>query len=331
MTDRRTDRGGVTVQASSRLHFGLFSFGHERERQFGGVGVMVDRPAVQLEITSAERFTAEGPLEDRIRAFAARWADFQGWSGELPCHVTLRAAAPQHVGLGVGTQLALSIATGLNAFWDRPQPSPAELALSVGRGARSAVGTYGFVSGGLVVERGKGSGEPIAPREVRLDLPAAWRFVLLQPPGPHGLSGSVEHEAFGSLPPVPAAVTEELVREVRERMVPAAAAADFEGYSESVYQFGRLAGSCFASVQGGPYNGPRLTALVDWLRQHGIRGVGQSSWGPTLFAILPNESQAQDFLSQLAGSAAWQDVSCFVAAPDNRGARLQQTRAAVTT
>ena len=44
----------VEVTASSRLHFGLFSFGHCQGRQFGGVGVMLDKPAVELHIQAAK-------------------------------------------------------------------------------------------------------------------------------------------------------------------------------------------------------------------------------------------------------------------------------------
>ena len=121
---------------------------------------------------------------------------------------------------------------------------------------------------------------------------------------------------------MPVEVTAELVAEVRQRLLPAAAAGDFAAFSESVYRYGRLAGLCFASVQGGPYNGPRLTALVDLVRSQGVRGVGQSSWGPTLFAILPDESQARDFVARMIAHPACEDLRFAVTAPNNCGAKL---------
>ena len=312
----------VEVTAPSRLHFGLFSFGQRQGRHFGGVGVMLDKPAVELQIQSAETLETVGPLAERVREFVSRWAAFHGLAGELPCRIVVQSVAESHVGLGVGTQLGLSVGAGLSKFFQQPQLSPAELALSVGRGYRSAVGTYGFATGGLIVERGKLPNEPIAPLEVRLESPAHWRFVLLQPPASCGLSGQVEQDAFGSLPPVPVEVTAELVAEVRQRMLPAAAAGDFAAFSESVYRYGRLAGLCFASVQGGPYNGPRLSALVDLVRALGVRGVGQSSWGPTLFAILPDESQARDFVARMTAHPACEDLQFAITAPNNCGAKL---------
>ena len=47
----------------------------------------------------------------------------------------------------------------------------------------------------------------------------------------------------------------------------AAATANFPQFAESLYQFGNLAGSCFAARQGGPYNGPVLTRLIRALRR----------------------------------------------------------------
>jgi beta-ribofuranosylaminobenzene 5'-phosphate synthase len=184
------------------------------------------------------------------------------------------------------------------------------------------VGTYGFLFGGLIVERGRLPEEPFSPLEIRVEVPRPWRFVLLQPPAPGGLSGPIEQAAFARLPPVPTEVTAALIAEVRERLLPAVLGGDFAAFSDSLYEYGRLAGSCFARVQGGPFNGPRLAALVQRVRDQGVPGVGQSSWGPTLFALLPDEAQAQDFVARMAGDPEAADVRFAVAAPDNRGARI---------
>jgi len=312
----------VDVSAPSRLHFGLFSFGRRDGRQFGGVGVMVERPAVRLRIVGSRRFGLTGPLAERAAEFGRRWADFCGTSDPLPCRIEIRSAALQHVGLGVGTQLGLSVAAGLNTFFGLPLPSPAELAISVGRGLRSAVGTYGFAEGGLVVERGKLPRELIAPLDMRLGLPERWRFVLIHPRAGRGLWGEEEQKAFEHLPAVPGEVTDELTEEVRDRMLPAAARGRFELFSESVYRYGRVAGMCFAEIQGGPYNGRRLTELVEQVRSMGVSGVGQSSWGPTLFAILPDQTAAEDFAANFAARIPDDDIELSITRASSRGATI---------
>jgi predicted sugar kinase len=176
--------------------------------------------------------------------------------------------------------------------------------------------------GGLIVERGKLPNERIAPLDCRLDLPEEWRFLLVRPERDSGLSGEREREAFARLPQVPPAVTDELAAELHERMLPAAAQGRFDDFSESVYQFGRLAGTCFAAQQGGPYNGPLLAEIVGAVRSLGITGVGQSSWGPTVFALLPDASGYERLVSRLVERFRSEPLHVSLAAPDNGGARI---------
>jgi beta-RFAP synthase len=310
----------VTVSAPSRLHFGLFAFGGEG-RQFGGVGVMIDQPRLELALRPASELTVTGPLAERGRAFALRWAQSHA---DLPlprCGLEILATPPEHAGLGVGTQLGLSIAAGLNAFYGLAPAGPLELARSVGRGLRSAVGTYGFLMGGLIAERGKLPHEALSPLDLRIDMPAEWRFVLFQPPAAPGLAGQEEEQAISSLPPVTAEVTRTLVSIAQDELFPAAAQANFAAFSNSLYRYGELAGQCYAGRQGGPFNGPLLARLVQTLRAVGVVGVGQSSWGPTIFALCEHQASAEEAIERFR--RAWDapaGVAARIAAPANRGA-----------
>ena len=146
------------------MHFGLFAlaaapddveaaFDTDARRSYGGVGVMVAHPCITLRIRAAQGFRVTGELSERTGTFARRWAEFYGQSLDNLELATIDAP-PDHVGLGTGTQLGLAIAAGLGAFHGQPLPPVEELARSVGRGLRSAIGAYGFTMGGLIVERG---------------------------------------------------------------------------------------------------------------------------------------------------------------------------------
>ena len=312
----------VLVSAPSRLHLGLLSFGNPQVRQFGGVGVMIDRPRVSLRVSAADSLQINGALPDRIRDAALRWSKSSVGVRELRCQIELLAVPRLHAGLGVGTQLALAVATGLNAFHHRATPSVADLAASVGRGLRSAVGAYGFAAGGLIAERGKLPTESISPLLERVSLPSRWRFVLVTPKRGIGLHGTPEQTAFDQLRPVPAEVTERLTGMMSERILPAAKAASFPEFSDAVYEFGFLAGSCFKSVQGSAYNGAELENLVKHLRAIGVRGVGQSSWGPTVFAICESESSARALVAELGSRDGGGASDLVIATADNQGARV---------
>ncbi len=311
----------VHVTAPSRLHFGMFSFGQPDVRQYGGVGVMVDRPGIELTLRRADKFSATGAMADRVEQFASRVAQAHGWNSLPACEFEVRSVARQHTGLGVGTSLGLSVAAGLRALFELPEGTPEELARESGRGLRSAVGTYGFCQGGLIVEAGKHATECLAPLVRRVALPDAWRFVLIGSDAAEGLAGARETEAFASLPPVPESVTNELCREAMLHLVPAAVEGVFDEFSESLFRFGRLAGSCFAGTQGGAFASPRLAQLVETIRSLGVAGVGQTSWGPTLFTLLPDVHEANVLAKQIDDRKGWQ---CTIAKVANMPVNLKR-------
>jgi beta-RFAP synthase len=318
--DERTT--SVEVATASRLHFGMFSFGDERVRQYGGVGMMIDRPGLRLRFSPGDLFHACGPLQQRVEKFARSWAANAN-AGELPrCHIDVLSAPPEHSGLGVGTQLGLAVAAGLNAMYGRPRASSVELAALVERGRRSSVGIYGFDLGGLIVERGKLPGEAIAPLAAHCAVTSTWRVVLVQPRSAPGLSGGEEQQAFASVRPVPPATTDALQREVESQLLPALERRDFDGFAESVYRFGHTAGLCFAEVQGGPYNGPLLAEIVAAARRLGVAGVGQSSWGPTIFCLLRDEAAAAEFVARMRRDFSHFDANYTVARPVNHAATI---------
>jgi predicted sugar kinase len=104
-------------------------------------------------------------------------------------------------------------------------------------------------------------------------------------------------------------------------MLPALERSSCRDFGEAVYRFGRLAGGCFAAVQGGPFASRDIAQLIDAIRNHGIAGVGQSSWGPTVFAVCHSEAEAYNLCEWLRRTD--RDVyDLWVATPSNRGANI---------
>ena len=313
----------VHIHAPSRLHFGLMSFGRKDGRQFGGVGMMVREPRLELLIQAADAFVTSGPLAGRVAVFARNAARRWKLADLPPCRVQVVAAPPEHHGLGSGTQLALSVAAGIRAYRRLTPLSECELAASVGRGRRSSVGVYGFFHGGLIFEEGHAAGESLGQLGARVPLPEVWRLVLIRAPGPVGQYGAKEVKTFADLPPVPHHVTDRLSLLASADIIPAAQAAAFDEFSASVYEYGRLAGECFATCQGGPFASPTIANLIISLRDWGVRGVGQSSWGPTVFALTRDGYQASEIVANLRKEPAWAVCGVTVTTPCNEGASVE--------
>lgn len=312
----------VSVTTGSRLHFGMFSLGSAGVRQFGGVGVMIDQPGICLQITESETLTATGPMADAALRAAQALARAEISPTEPRCRIEIQAAPPRHAGLGSGTQLALAVAAGIRALEGGEPLEPEQLARAVGRGQRSAVGLYGFLHGGLIVEAGKLADDEISPLIARVDVSPKWRFLLVRPQASEGLSGDAERLAFAQLPPAPANVTAEMCREALMELVPAVIERRFDRFSESLFRFGQLAGSCFASLQAGVYATAEVAEAARLLSEIGVIGVAQSSWGPTLFAAHASEDAAQATIARLQSVGAKWGGECTIARPLNSGASI---------
>jgi beta-RFAP synthase len=158
----------------------------------------------------------------------------------------------------------------------------------------------------------------------RVELPTDWRFLLLIPKRAVGLFGAVEREAFARIPPVPLSVTEALAREALLHLLPAAIEGDFDEFSRSLFRYGALAGACFATRQHGAFLDRRTAELVAMIRRLGCEGVGQSSWGPALFAAVPNEASGYELVANLKAATDFGDFDALIVQQRNRGATIER-------
>lgn len=312
----------VVISTGARLHFGLFAHGRTGEREFGGVGVMIDRPGFAIGVSPAARDELPGgPLQARIAALLERLRSASpAGTARTPLRIELQAASPRHAGLGSGTQLGMALAKSLSLLAGEPPPAAEELARRAGRGLRSALGLHGFAHGGLLVDEGQSRPGEIGPLLARVEVPADWRFVLVRPREAAGLSGSDEAGGFARLGPMPQTTTAELRRLALSEIVPAVTEHDFERAADSIQRFGQIVGSYFAPVQGGVLAHADMRELAKVLDARRIKGFGQSSWGPTLFILCPDEAFANRLLADLAAERSCSQCELTIAGPLNRGA-----------
>jgi beta-RFAP synthase len=309
------------IVTGSRLHFGLFQPGPPApgQRRFGGAGMMVDRPGLRLSCEPAASWSAEGPLAERALAFARRIADALGPDRHLrPQRLIIERAAPEHAGLGTGTQLGLAVARILTHQAGLTEPAPV-LAALVGRGRRSALGVHGFEHGGFLVDGGQREPGILAPLVARVAVPEDWRIVLISPPGDRDWHGVREQQAFERLAPVS---TERLCRLVLLGLLPALAEKDIDAFGEALHDLNVVAGEAFAAAQGGSFAGPQVAEVIRTVRGLGVRGTGQSSWGPTVFAIVGDAERASFVARETARRAGLAEGEILIASPFNRGAVL---------
>jgi beta-RFAP synthase len=294
----------VYVEAGARLHFGVLDLRGSLGRWFGGIGAATSAPTLLLSAARADTLEAEGDDAARASEFARRFREHYGI--RRGAHLRVHRALPPHAGLGSGTQLALAVGRALAELYEISIDAPG-LARAVGRARRSAIGTWTFDKGGLVVEGGRPrDGNECGPLIARLAFPHDWRCVIAVPDAAQGLSGTIEEEAFAQLPPPPEAEVERVAHVVLMGLLPALADADLPAFGSALSHIQEVTGRWFAAIQGSTFAPGISEELVRRMNDWGASGVGQSSWGPTVYGLVRGEAAARtlaDKVQDALGSA----------------------------
>ena len=317
----------VYVKTPARLHFGLIDLNGELGRFFGGLGVGVDVPNVVLEAEESETFSVTGENCERVTHFTEKFLETYKITSNVKINV--KQTIPEHIGLGSGTQLALAVASALSKLFN-VNTSIQELSLAMGRMKRTGVGTAIFEQGGFVIDGGKQaqSGkvlpESLPPLIVRRAFPEDWKFVVAVPNVKKGLAKTEENSAFANVEPMPDTVVGQVCRLIMMKLLPALMDRDINAFGGALTKLQMVVGDCFADVQGGTFSSPEAATTINFMKNCGAYGVGQSSWGPAVYGLVQGETQAKQLLQAveyfLKNNGGGQ---VFVANPDNKGATIK--------
>ncbi|MCO8122791.1 beta-ribofuranosylaminobenzene 5'-phosphate synthase [Stieleria sp. TO1_6] len=290
----------IRIETGARLHFGLL----DTTAPFGGLGVMIDQPATCIELALHDVDSIDPRIARRAAPIADRLRRWIGIESLPPVTIQMLQSAPAHSGLGSGTQLSLAIAEGLARLIGQDLPTETLACQIADRGKRSAVGVHGYFAGGLIYEAAQAQSPRLNPVRRRIQLPSAWRIVVLRPRDNDAtVSGAVERRKFARLAASPDPPREQLQQVLTDQLLPAAEQGDFDAFTAAVGRYNHASGMLFAAAQGGPYNGRVVSELVAKLQAAGAAGVGQSSWGPGVFAWCPDQATAKHLAAQF-GSAS---------------------------
>jgi beta-ribofuranosylaminobenzene 5'-phosphate synthase len=318
----------VRIKTPARLHLGLLDMNGGLGRLYGSIGVAIERPNIVLEADlqnagEVNELIVGGLEQERVTTYAKHFLERYSLPGKV--HLNLRSNIPAHVGLGSGTQLALAVGTAL-AQLRGLKLSATELSLMMKRGVHSGIGIATFQHGGFVVDGGHPmvtNYQTIPPVLFRHSVSKDWFFVVAIPKASPGFSGDREQLAFQTLPPAPPELVEKICRLLVMKMLPALVENDIAQFGQALTQVQQLVGDSFAAVQGGQYANTLSGQIIAHMLKQGAQGAGQSSWGPTVYALAQGERQ-----TQLLESAARKFLEAhgggdvFHTRADNRGAEL---------
>jgi len=315
----------IKVVSPSRLHLTLIDLNAELGRVDGGVGITLDSPGMEISATEADTVEVFGDstLASRMRKAAETL---------LPAgkgiRLHIKEGLPDHVGLGSGTQAALSAAAAVNRIYELGK-STRELAIAVGRGGTSGIGVAAFEKGGIILDGGHkfkdkrafspsaASRMPPGPVLFRRDFPD-WPIVLAIP-NTKGAHDAEEVDIFKKYCPIPLAEVQEICHVILMQMLPALVEEDLESFGKAINHF-QLAGFKRREVELQPR--PVLD-IMDYMRDNGASGSGISSFGPVVYGIVGSsgegrrlQKEAQRMLDESLGGQV------LLTKAKNRGAEI---------
>ncbi len=320
----------VTVKTSGRLHMGFFDLHGGLGRKFGSIGLSLDAPNLLIEAKGAHRLKVSGSdivpqlTVDRARTITQQLLTKLGLSDSLELH--LLQNIPEHAGLGSGTQLALAIGAAISRLYKLNLSTP-EIAALAGRGGRSGIGIAAFDYGGLLIDGGRAyspklESSAIPPLLARYDFPEQWRILLIFDASQPGVHGEQEIMAFSQLPQFPEELAAHLCRHVLMQAMPALVERDLSAFGHSIQVLQSHVGDYFAPAQGGRYASPLVGGVLQHLGDAGVACYGQSSWGPTGFAVFESNIEAEKHLQALKLKFSDPLLSWMVCSARNHGSEL---------
>jgi beta-ribofuranosylaminobenzene 5'-phosphate synthase len=326
-------KGEIQVTSSGRLHMGFFDLHGGLGRKFGGIGVSLSAPSQVITASLSETMQISGASSSRASSITQQFIEKLNLKG--PVCINVQQAIPEHAGLGSGTQLALAIGAAISRL-HQLNLSTIQIAALTGRGGRSGVGIAAFDHGGLLIDGGRASSnvsslenikpeiiKKVPPLLARYEFPENWRILLILDNNQSGIHGEEERIAFNELPAFSENLAAHLCRHVLMQAMPALVEHDLSAFGIAIQELQSHVGDYFSPAQGGRYASKKVGEVLEYLSHIGVACFGQSSWGPTGFAVFEDEIEAERHLLQLKANFKDYPLNWMICSGRNHGAQFR--------
>ncbi len=280
----------VIVRAGMRLHLGFYRFS-DPPFEYGGLGLAIEEPSLSVTLTDEGKAALPGWVAD----IALRVLGEIGVPSNVG--VEVEGFLDRHVGLGTTTRLMLSLLKAAYLMRGEAVDLPA-MAWRFGRGRVSGVGVWTFIYGGIVVDSGRVPDMGRVPPPVsHAYFPPRWRAVIALPTVNGYSMSEVSEEPIMKKPLKHP--KQDILYSAVARLLSATHLGLFDEFVTSIEKIQELTGEYFSRWQGGIYCCEQSRALAERMKSLGLRGVGQSSWGPTVYGFTPTNEGAGEAATEL--------------------------------
>jgi beta-ribofuranosylaminobenzene 5'-phosphate synthase len=98
---------------------------------------------------------------------------------------------------------------------------------------------------------------------------------------------------------MPTEVVGKICRLIMMQLLPSLIDRDIHNFGDALTKIQVTVGKYFADVQGGIFSSSIAASGINFMKDNGACGVGQSSWGPTVYGLVEGKKQARNLQSEL--------------------------------
>jgi beta-ribofuranosylaminobenzene 5'-phosphate synthase len=329
----------LRVTTPCRIHLSLIDENGYTGRVDGGIGLMLDRPNIVLEVSnSADEFKIECHryYRESVEVINEKASKiFKHFHiNNKNFHFHLKRYYPSHVGLGSKTQLSLAIATAITKLKNL-KCELNYLTRLVERGGTSGIGWKGFEIGGFILDGGHEFGkgkekETFLPSSAsisagpaltifRHNIPENWRFILVIPDVKKGAFGDEEISIFQKHAPIPREEVNEVSHQILMKIIPGIIKNDLKCFGEGIK---RIQSIGFKKVEINLQH-DIVKNLMEYFEDYGLKAYGMSSFGPSVVGIVESDSEAEELLKQVQKNQINGGGHIYICKPNNTGAKIE--------
>ena len=288
----------MKLSVPAHLHAGNPDLTGDLGRLYGTLGFTIDYPKTLVTLRPSNEIIVKG--KDSLNSEKYARTFLKQFNIDGGAEIIVEDSIPINLGMGSQTALALAIGKGLSVIYGIDNVSVEDMALKLGRGTVTALGTYGFKFGGIILDGGFKThlkGKMVPPLIFRQDIPENWFFVVCIPKSPIPKILKIkdnEDEVLNNLKPMKKEISSELSRILLMQILPSFVEKDLVAFGKALTKFnGRLGGFWSDFQEDAIYCDPIVENGIKLMINNGAPGGCQTCWGPTFYTIVDGESKAK--------------------------------------
>ena len=284
----------IQIISPARLHFGFLEINNNQsDNLLGGIGLSIDKFHTKITMKKNAKIKVKGKSLNKASLFLNTFCRKREIKPNF--FLNIEKSSPQHIGLGSGTQLALSIGKAISDL-NNLNLNIEKIGKILNRNYRSNVGLINFKYGGFLIDL-KIKNKFFTSID-KVFFPEDWKIILIKDLK-QGLHGKSEIDAFKKIKKFPKKSNIRLTDLVLLKIYPSLIENNFNEFSKAITKLQNIMGSYFNVLQGGVFSSPTVSSVLRFLEKENVLGYGQTSWGPTGFSFFSNIKKAEQMKTKL--------------------------------